>query len=86
MQGAGERTHLAPCTVHPAPSVLNVAVTGNAAAGKSTVVKWFRDWGATVIDAAQLVRDVEAPGSPILAAIARRFGAVGWLRQERAPA
>jgi len=54
--------------------VLNVAVTGNAAAGKSTVVKWFRDWGARVIDADQLVREVEAPGSPVLAAIARRFG------------
>jgi dephospho-CoA kinase len=54
--------------------VLNVAVTGNAASGKSTVVKWFRDWGATVIDADQLVHEVQAPGSPELAAIARRFG------------
>ena len=54
--------------------LLNVAITGNAAAGKSTVVKWFRDWGATVIDADQLVREVESPASPILAAIARRFG------------
>lgn len=54
--------------------MLNVAITGNAAAGKSTVVKWFRDWGATVIDADQLVREVESPASPILAAIARRFG------------
>ncbi len=54
--------------------MLNIAVTGNAAAGKSTVVAWFRGWGAAVIDADQLVRDVEAPGSPILAAIARRFG------------
>ena len=55
-------------------SMLNIAVTGNAAAGKSTVVKWFRDWGATVIDADQLVREVETPGSPVLDAIARRFG------------
>ena len=54
--------------------MLNVAVTGNAAAGKSTVVQWFRDWGATVIDADQLVREVETPGSPVLNAIARRFG------------
>jgi dephospho-CoA kinase len=54
--------------------MLNVAVTGNAASGKSTVVKWFRDWGATVIDADEIVREVQAPGSPILAAIARRFG------------
>jgi len=54
--------------------LLNVAVTGNAASGKSTVVRWFRDWGATVIDADQLVHEVQAPGSPELSAIARRFG------------
>jgi dephospho-CoA kinase len=54
--------------------MLNVAVTGNAAAGKSTVVKLFREWGATVIDADQIVHEVQAPGSPILTAIARRFG------------
>src|SRR3989442_1672197 len=54
--------------------MLNVAVTGNAGAGKSTVVRWFGEWGATVVDADQLVREVQAPGSPILVAIARRFG------------
>jgi dephospho-CoA kinase len=54
--------------------MLNVAVTGNAAAGKSTVVKLFRQWGATVIDADQIVHEVQAPGSPILSAITRRFG------------
>src|SRR5687767_9401270 len=55
--------------------MLSVAVTGNAAAGKSTVVKWFREWGGAVIDADEIVREVQAPGSPILTAIARRFGA-----------
>ena len=55
--------------------MLNVAVTGNAASGKSTVVKWFREWGGTAIDADQIVREVQSPGSPILSAIARRFGA-----------
>jgi dephospho-CoA kinase len=54
--------------------MLNVGVTGNAASGKSTVVKWFRDWGATVIDADEIVREVQVPGSPALAEIARRFG------------
>ena len=54
--------------------MLNVAVTGNAASGKSTVVQWFREWGATVIDADAIVREVQAPGSPVLAAIVRRFG------------
>jgi dephospho-CoA kinase len=54
--------------------MLNVALTGNIAAGKSTVVELFRRWGATVIDADELVREVQAPGSPVLTAIARRFG------------
>ena len=54
--------------------MLNVAVTGNAASGKSAVVKLFRGWGATVVDADEIVREVQGPGSPILNAIARRFG------------
>ncbi|MBI4419401.1 MAG: dephospho-CoA kinase [Gemmatimonadetes bacterium] len=54
--------------------MLNVAVTGNAGAGKSTVVNWFREWGATVLEADRIVREVQAPGSPILGALARRFG------------
>jgi dephospho-CoA kinase len=55
--------------------VLNVALTGNIASGKSTVAKWFADWGATVIDADQLVLEIQRAGSPTLGAIARRFGA-----------
>ena len=55
--------------------MLNVALTGNIAAGKSTVVDLFRKWGATVIDADALARDAQAPGSAVLAAIAGRFGA-----------
>jgi dephospho-CoA kinase len=55
--------------------MLNVALTGNVAAGKSTVADLFRRWGATLIDADQLVREVQAPGSPVLARIAERFGA-----------
>ena len=55
--------------------MLNVARTGNIAAGKSTVVDLFRKWGATVIDADALAREAQAPGGAVLAAIARRFGA-----------
>ena len=55
--------------------MLNVALTGNIAAGKSTVADLFRRWGATIIDADELVRQVEAPGTPVHAAIVRRFGA-----------
>ena len=54
--------------------MLNVALTGNIASGKSTVAELFRTWGATVIDADRLVRDAQAPGSPVLRAIAARFG------------
>lgn len=54
--------------------MLNVGLTGNIAAGKSTVVDWFRRWGATVIDADALARDAESPGSDVLAKITRRFG------------
>ncbi len=54
--------------------MLNVALTGNIAAGKSTVVDYFRRWGATVIDADALAREAQAPGSAVLTAIVRRFG------------
>ena len=55
--------------------MLNVALTGNIAAGKSTVVDLFRRWGATIIDADDLARQAQAPGGTVLAAIAQRFGA-----------
>ena len=54
--------------------MLNVGLTGNIASGKSTVVELLKKWGATVIDADALARDAQAPGSAVLAAIARRFG------------
>ena len=54
--------------------MLSVALTGNIGAGKTTVVGLFRRWGATVIDADQLVRQAQAPGQPVLTAIAARFG------------
>ena len=55
--------------------MLNVGLTGNIASGKSTVVELFRKWGATVIDADVLAREAQAPGSAVLAALAKRFGA-----------
>ncbi len=54
--------------------MLNVALTGNIAAGKSTVAEFFRRWGGVVLDADKLVREVQAPGSPVLGAITARFG------------
>jgi len=55
--------------------MLRIALTGNIAAGKSTVATLFHSWGATVIDADQLVREVQKAGTPTLAAMAARFGA-----------
>ncbi len=54
--------------------MLNVALTGNIAAGKSTVVELLRRWGATIIDADELAREAEAPGTEVLTAIVKRFG------------
>jgi dephospho-CoA kinase len=54
--------------------MLSVALTGNIGAGKSTVAALFQAWGATVIDADQLVRELQSPGQPTLARIAARFG------------
>jgi dephospho-CoA kinase len=55
--------------------MLSVALTGNIGAGKSTVAGLFKQWGATLIDADQLVREAQAPGQPVLRDIAARFGA-----------
>jgi dephospho-CoA kinase len=54
---------------------LHVGLTGNVAAGKSTVAALFRRWGATIIDADEIVRELQAPGGPVLGAIGERFGA-----------
>ena len=54
--------------------MLNVALTGNIAAGKSEVVRHFARWGATVIDADRLAREAQAPGTEVLRAIVQRFG------------
>ncbi len=54
--------------------MLSVALTGNIGAGKTTVAQLFERWGATIIDADQLVREVQAPGQPAYNRIADRFG------------
>ena len=54
--------------------MLHVALTGNVAAGKSAVAGHFRDWGATVLDADSIVRDLQRPGTPVFDAIIARFG------------
>jgi dephospho-CoA kinase len=51
-----------------------VALTGGIASGKSTIARRLAEHGAVVVDADQIVRDVQAPGSPVLARIAEEFG------------
>jgi len=54
--------------------MLSVAVTGNIGAGKSTVARLFEDWGAARIDADAITRELQTPGTPVFAAMVRRFG------------
>ena len=51
-----------------------VALTGNIAAGKSTVVALFKSWGAGIVDADQVVRDLQRPGTEVFQQIVKRFG------------
>jgi dephospho-CoA kinase len=55
-------------------AVRRVALTGNLGAGKSTLSDLFRKWGAAVVDADDVAREVTEPGEPALAAIASEFG------------
>jgi dephospho-CoA kinase len=51
-----------------------VGLTGGVATGKSTVAKMFKQYGAVVINADQLARDVVKPGKPAWRAIVTLFG------------
>jgi dephospho-CoA kinase len=59
-----------------------VGLTGGVATGKSTVAKMFKHYGAVVIDADQLARDVVKPGKPAWRAIVILFGKTA-LNQDR---
>lgn len=52
-----------------------IALTGGIASGKSTIAARLAEHGAVVVDADQIVREVQSPGSPVLEAIAEQFGA-----------
>lgn len=51
-----------------------VAITGGIASGKSAVCERFARLGVVVADADVAARELVAPGTPALAAIAERFG------------
>src|SRR4051794_31421440 len=54
--------------------MITVAVTGGIGSGKSTATAALRARGAVVVDSDVLAREVVAPGTPGLAAIAEAFG------------
>src|SRR5471032_2989340 len=49
---------------------MRVGLTGGIGSGKSAVARFFSDWGALVIDADELARQVVAPGTDGLTEIA----------------
>lgn len=51
-----------------------IALTGGIASGKSTIARRLAEHGAVVVDADQIVRDVQQPGSAVLQRIAEVFG------------
>ncbi len=51
-----------------------VGLTGGIGAGKSTVSAMLAERGAVIVDADQIARDIQGPGSPVLDAMAERFG------------
>lgn len=52
-----------------------VGLTGGIGSGKSTVSSKLAQRGAIILDADAIVREVQEPGSPVLAQIADAFGA-----------
>ncbi len=52
----------------------SVGLTGGIGSGKSTVSALLAARGAVVVDADAITREVQAPGSPVVLAMAERFG------------
>ena len=51
-----------------------IGLTGGIGAGKSTVSAMLAERGAIIVDADQIARDLQSPGSPVLDSMAERFG------------
>ncbi len=54
--------------------MLVVGLTGGISSGKSTVTSWFLEKGIVVLDADQIVRQLQKPGSQLLYDLAHEFG------------
>lgn len=51
-----------------------IGLSGGIGSGKSTVARMLAERGAVVIDADAIVHELQAPGTPLVAEIARAFG------------
>lgn len=51
-----------------------VGLTGGIGAGKSTVSEMLAARGAVIVDADRIARELQDPGSPVLATMVERFG------------
>ncbi|MFQ5847078.1 MAG: dephospho-CoA kinase [Candidatus Methylomirabilales bacterium] len=51
-----------------------VGLTGGIATGKSTVARMFAERGAAVLDADEMVRELQMPGTAVYEAIVETFG------------
>ena len=51
-----------------------VGLTGGIGSGKSTVSAVLAEHGAVIVDADRIARELQEPGSPVLAQMAERFG------------
>ncbi|GGZ43344.1 dephospho-CoA kinase [Streptomyces inusitatus] len=54
--------------------MLSVGLTGGIGAGKSEVSRLLQSYGAVLIDADRIAREVVEPGTPGLTAVVARFG------------
>jgi dephospho-CoA kinase len=54
--------------------MLLIGLTGGIGSGKSTVSSLLTARGAVVVDADAITRELQSPGTPVLAAIVERFG------------
>lgn len=54
--------------------MVRIGLTGGIGSGKSTVSEALAERGATVIDADAVVRELQQPGQPVLAAMVDHFG------------
>lgn len=71
----GRSTHFCPhCQLMHDPEIFVLGLTGGIATGKSTMSRRLQSWGAYVIDADRLARDMSEPHQPIWEKYCEHYG------------